>query len=160
RLKYSSWSLCSDANCGVFGHTTNQSGLSLVLLPGPGRAVPTKFLKWNHPTPRRYPRERLNAGRCRVARRSKALAISLLMALAGTAADGQEREKLPALQPVYSAADEKTTAIRFSPDGRILALGGPATVRILSTDSFRETKRLAQQGLVDELVFDSSGKHL
>lgn len=93
-------------------------------------------------------------------RESKALAISLLMALAGTVADGQEREKLPALRPVYTASDEKTTALRFSPDGKLLALGGPATVRILSGDSFKETKRLTQQGLVDELVFDPSGKHL
>jgi WD40 repeat protein len=90
----------------------------------------------------------------------KALAIILLMALAGTAAHGQDREKLPALKPVYSAGDEKTTAIRFSPDGKLLALGGPATIRILSTDPFRETKRLPQQGLVDELVFHPEGKSL
>ena len=91
---------------------------------------------------------------------SKALAIILLMALAGTTAHGQEREKLPALKPVYTAADEKTTAIRFSPDGKILALGGPAAIRIVSTDPFREIRRLAQQGLVDELVFNTPGKYL
>lgn len=91
---------------------------------------------------------------------AKALAIVLWMAFAGTTAHGQDREKLPALKPVYSAADDKTTAVRFSPDGRLLALGGPATIRIVSTDPFRETKRLAQQGLVDELVFHPEGKVL
>jgi WD40 repeat protein len=90
----------------------------------------------------------------------RVLAFSLLLALAGARADGQDREKLPALKPTFSAAAEKTTAIRFSPDGKTLVLGGSASIRILSVDSFKELKRLPQQGLVDELLFDPSGKYL
>jgi WD40 repeat protein len=96
-----------------------------------------------------------------VGQRVRILALGLLAALAGTTADAQEREKLPALKEAYSAPGEKTAAVRFSPDGKTLALGGSASIRILSVaDSFKELKRLPQQGLVDELLFDPTGKIL
>ena len=90
----------------------------------------------------------------------RGIACGFLLSLAGTRADGQERERLPALQTAFSAPAEKTTAVRFSPDGKTLALGGSASIRIVAVDSFKESKRLAQQGLVDELLFDPPGKYL
>jgi WD40 repeat protein len=73
----------------------------------------------------------------------------------------QAAEKPPALKEAFSSPAEKTAAVRFSPDGKFLAAGGAASIRILAVgDPFRELKRLPQHGLVDELLFDPAGKLL
>jgi len=98
-------------------------------------------------------------------RQAPALAALSLLLAASAARAQEEKSKTPPLELAYSADDREHVAIRFSPDGRLLAAGGSGFIRLFSvpssdTDVWKEEKLLSQRGIVNDLRFTVSGREL
>lgn len=88
--------------------------------------------------------------------------ISVALAVLGGAARAQDapKEKLKPLEVAFSATDRTYVPLRFSPDGKLLATGGPSFIRLFALDPFKEAKNLSQRGRVNDVFFDSTGRAL
>lgn len=92
--------------------------------------------------------------------------IALLRAWidAGAALPADEVEHLPLVTPnvpLRTAARQPITAIAYSPDGKLLAVGGPGRVRLLAADDLSLVGELVPHtGQVTDLAFSRDGARL